>query len=77
MASIVVRYFASVRQLVGRPEQRVDLRDGETAIDLWNRLTGAPMPANTLVAINQEYQRPDTPVRSGDEVAVFPPVTGG
>jgi molybdopterin synthase sulfur carrier subunit len=29
------------------------------------------------VAINQEFARPDDPVSSGDEVALFPPVTGG
>jgi molybdopterin synthase sulfur carrier subunit len=30
-----------------------------------------------LVAVNMEYARPDQPVRDGDEVAFFPPVTGG
>ncbi|MDJ0942725.1 MAG: molybdopterin converting factor subunit 1 [Kiloniellales bacterium] len=29
------------------------------------------------VAINQEFARPDDPVSPGDEVALFPPVTGG
>ena len=29
------------------------------------------------VAINQEFARPDDPVKAGDEVALFPPVTGG
>lgn len=29
------------------------------------------------VAVNQEYARPDTPLSQGDEVALFPPVTGG
>ena len=29
------------------------------------------------VAVNQEYARPGDPVRGGDEVALFPPVTGG
>ena len=36
-----------------------------------------PFPANTLVAINQEYASPASAVRAGDEVAFFPPVTGG
>ncbi len=29
------------------------------------------------VAINQEFARPDDPIKPGDEVALFPPVTGG
>ncbi len=29
------------------------------------------------VAVNQEYARPGDPVAPGDEVALFPPVTGG
>ena len=29
------------------------------------------------VAVNQEMAQPTTPVKSGDEVAFFPPVTGG
>jgi sulfur-carrier protein len=34
-------------------------------------------PAVVKVAVNQEYVKPDHPVRAGDEVALFPPVTGG
>jgi len=30
-----------------------------------------------LVAVNQEMARPETPIAGGDEVALFPPVTGG
>ncbi|MSO77724.1 MAG: molybdopterin converting factor subunit 1 [Alphaproteobacteria bacterium] len=33
--------------------------------------------ATVRVAVNQEYVRLDHPVRPGDEVALFPPVTGG
>jgi sulfur-carrier protein len=29
------------------------------------------------VAVNQEYVKPSHPIRAGDEVALFPPVTGG
>ena len=36
-------------------------------------LTGAPV----LVAVNQEIVSLDSPIRDGDEVAFFPPVTGG
>ena len=34
-------------------------------------------PAAVRCAVNQDYARPEDPVRPGDEVAFFPPVTGG
>jgi molybdopterin synthase sulfur carrier subunit len=34
-------------------------------------------PSVVRVAVNQEYVGWDHPVRAGDEVALFPPVTGG
>jgi len=40
-------------------------------------VAGGPPPANLLMAVNQEYVSLDTPVKAGDEVAFFPPVTGG
>ncbi|MBS1222761.1 MAG: molybdopterin converting factor, partial [Proteobacteria bacterium] len=36
-----------------------------------------PWPPNTLTAVNMEYASPEQMVRDGDEVAFFPPVTGG
>ncbi len=33
--------------------------------------------ARIRVAVNQEFAAPDDPVTAGDEVAIFPPVTGG
>jgi molybdopterin synthase sulfur carrier subunit len=35
------------------------------------------MPDNLLMAINQDYVQADANVEDGDEVAFFPPVTGG
>ncbi|HLT01045.1 MAG TPA: molybdopterin converting factor subunit 1 [Geminicoccaceae bacterium] len=34
-------------------------------------------PGVVRAAVNQDYAQPDDPVRPGDEVAFFPPVTGG
>lgn len=77
MSSIQVRYFASLRERVGRGEEQVEATGIATVADVWRRVAREPMPANTLMAINQEYAAVDTPVRAGDEVAFFPPVTGG
>ena len=46
--------------------------------EVWRRVSSAePVPANLLVAVNQEYGSFSQTVRDGDEVAFFPPVTGG
>jgi len=43
----------------------------------WTRAAHTALPESLLAAVNMEYARPDQPVRDGDEVAFFPPVTGG
>ena len=77
MSRIQVRYFASLRERMGRGEELIDAAGIATVADVWRRVAREPMPANTLMAINQEYAGVDAPVRAGDEVAFFPPVTGG
>ena len=47
-------------------------------IDVWLRVGGGrPLPADVLAAVNLCYVDKDHPVGDGDEVAFFPPVTGG
>jgi len=76
--SIEVKFFASLRERIGRSEHRLEAGDATTAAEVWRLATGAQdMPPNTLVAINMEYASADAPVKDGDEVAFFPPVTGG
>jgi len=77
MPSITVRYFASLREQLGRGEQQVNAAGLSCVADVWSRVCAQPLPANTLIAINQEYASPESEVRAGDEVAFFPPVTGG
>lgn len=77
MSRITVRYFASLREQLGRDEEQVDAAGIRCVADVWSRVCVAPFPANTLIAINQEYASLASAVRAGDEVAFFPPVTGG
>jgi molybdopterin synthase sulfur carrier subunit len=77
MNVIIVRYFASLRERLGRGEEQVEAEGVSCVADVWNRVSAEPLPANTLVAINQEYASLASIVRAGDEVAFFPPVTGG
>ncbi|MGD8592332.1 MAG: MoaD/ThiS family protein, partial [Gammaproteobacteria bacterium] len=45
---------------------------------VWDQAThGAQMPPNTLIAVNMEYVTQDHLIKDGDEVAFFPPVSGG
>ena len=77
MPQITVRYFASLRERLGRTEEVLDLEGIRTLADVWARATGEPPPANILAAVNLEYADFSRPVQDGDELAFFPPVTGG
>lgn len=76
--SIKVRYFASLKQLVGHGEALFSADAPLPVRSVWQRLNPQlTMPDNLLAAINLEYVDLDAQVRDGDELAFFPPVTGG
>ena len=73
-----VKFFASLRESVGCREVEVDSVEAATVEDAWRIATGGrPVPDNVVVAVNLEYAQFGAAVRAGDEVAFFPPVTGG
>lgn len=83
---MTVLYFAWVRQKIGKSEEVFDLPDGvRTVSDLMTHLAArgggyADAFADTKrirAAVNQDHVPFDTPVTNKDEVAFFPPVTGG
>jgi molybdopterin synthase sulfur carrier subunit len=74
--SIQVKFFASLREQVGISETEIE--PVSTALDAWNITTdNREPPSNLLVAVNLDYAKLNTVVKDGDEVAFFPPVTGG
>ncbi len=76
--TIKVRFFASLAERVGCREELISSDGIVTAEDAWNQcVDGMTIPGNALVAINQEYADFSAAVKEGDEVAFFPPVTGG
>lgn len=76
--SIHVKYFAGLRDRLDRAEDNLPATEAATVAEVWQQLwPDTPMPANTLAAVNMEYQDLKHPVKDGDEVAFFPPVTGG
>ena len=81
-----VRYFAWLKHRVGLTEEEVDPPAEVTslaALKAWlaDRHPGfaeaLALPGVVRCAVNQEYVPEDAPLRPGDEVAFFPPVTGG
>ena len=76
--TIRVRYFASLREKMGRVEDTLVAEDIATVADVWRVVsTGQPLPEQLLCAVNMDYAEALSPVQDGDEVAFFPPVTGG
>lgn len=74
--SIQVKFFASLRESLGQSETAVE--HASTVTEVWNQATqSAALPDNLLVAINLDYANMQSQVKDGDEVAFFPPVTGG
>ena len=83
---VTVLYFARLREALGTGSERIALpaavrnieglramlvaRGGE-----WGEVLAPSRPVR--VAVNQAMALGDTPVADGDEVAFFPPVTGG
>lgn len=75
--TIEVKFFASLREQLGQSDLTLEDASVMTVADVWQQSTAQAMPANVLMAVNMEYVQADHPVRDGDEVAFFPPVTGG
>ena len=79
-------YFAWVRTRVGVGEETVDLPSNVSDVAgllAWLK-TRSPghaealkNPALVRVAVNQEFAKPDRRIAPADEIAIFPPVTGG
>ena len=79
---IKVLFFATLRDLAGVHEIYLDIEDSSTISDLLDILkTRYPQTdeylATALVAINRNYADEESIVRAGDEIAIFPPVSGG
>lgn len=81
-----IRYFAWLRGKVGRAAEEVSPPDEISTVGALMTWLAAERPgfAEALAtpgviraAVNQDYAEPEHPVKQDDEVAFFPPVTGG
>ena len=76
--TITVKFFSSLRESLNISTQSLNSNEIHTVNDAWKVATnGAQMPENVLVAINMDYVERNHQVHDGDEIAFFPPVTGG
>jgi molybdopterin converting factor subunit 1 len=81
--TVTVRLFAILRERAGRDSVEIELPDGATVSDAFERLAAAPglgelierMPLR--MAVNREYASAGTTIAPGDELAVIPPISGG
>jgi molybdopterin synthase sulfur carrier subunit len=83
---VKVLYFAGLREQLGKPGEDLELSTVVSTVAglrTYLMARGGPWQSALAqgkalrVAVNQEMAQPATPVRPGDEVAFFPPVTGG
>ena len=78
--TVTVLLFASYAESLGTGTLTLDLPDGARVEDALSRVrarSGSALPPRPLVAINQIYARITDALRSGDELAIIPPVAGG
>jgi len=76
--SIEVKFFASLRERVGKSSDSLEAGSAATVLQVWQQSVGEPsLDTNILAAVNMEYVDAAHSVFDGDEVAFFPPVTGG
>ena len=79
--TVRVLLFASYADAVGQNELSLELEEGSVVGDVVSRVRemarGRALPPAPLLAVNAAYAPPSTVVRSGDEVAIIPPVAGG
>lgn len=83
---ITLLYFARLRETFGTASEKLALPDGVATVDGIRAMLAARggawatelAPGRAFrAAVNQSVARAETPVKDGDEVAFFPPVTGG
>lgn len=83
-ATVTVRFFARLREHLDTDSLTVAIQPQTTVADLlatlatrgeaWQELTGG---RPVMVAVNQAMAKPGTRLNPDDEIAFFPPVTGG
>jgi molybdopterin synthase catalytic subunit len=77
-----VHFFARYREAAGQEQVDLDLPDGGTVETAWNAVVSRHPQLEqyrpfTLFAVGHDYVEPEHRLKSGDELLLFPPVSGG
>lgn len=80
--TITVRYFAILRDLLGKGEERLTVPEGTTVGAIYPMVTGddpryGRLRRSMMLMVNHDYVEDDRELRDGDELAFIPPVSGG
>ncbi len=80
--TVRVLTFAGIREIVGASERKIDVAEGSSAGDAWEKLTQEfpklrESERSIRLARNGTLVERDVPLRDGDELAVMPPFGGG
>ena len=83
---MIVKYFSWIKEHIGKSEEEIDLPNNITNVNqLINYLNEIDEKYNIIfekkefikIAVNKTYSSFDTNISNSDEIAFFPPVTGG
>ena len=83
---MVIKYFSWIKEHIGKSEELIELPDNVTTIsDLINYLNNLNDDYKKVfakkdlikIAVNKTYCSVETKINNNDEIAFFPPVTGG
>jgi sulfur-carrier protein len=83
---VTLLFFASLREQLGHPREELDLPAGVATVGAlrdhlrarggaWDKVFAPNRPVHA--AVNQDMVQPAAAIKAGDEIAFFPPVTGG
>jgi molybdopterin synthase sulfur carrier subunit len=77
--NIRILYFARLREEMGIAQEAGNVKGLRARLAARGGASAAALAPGKAVrcSVNQDIARDDTPVKAGDEIAFFPPVTGG
>ena len=83
---MIIKYFSWIKEHVGKSEEQIELQDHINNVnELINYLNELDKKYSLIlekknlikIAVNKTYSSFDTNISNNDEIAFFPPVTGG